>query len=636
MKSSLLLFASLIFVCTIAKEDPKYPVKDIPEDLKKDVNVVFRENKKVITILAKNKATLYHYQVITILNEKGKRYASEVIGYNKLSKVSYFRGSAYDAQGNVIKKLKSSEIYDQSAFDGFSLYSDYRLKAADLSQVTYPYTVEFEYEIEYKYLYGIEGMTPIPNEKISVQRASYRLTYMPDVAPRYRVRNIKAEPVKEMVQNMESLVWSFYELKPIKFEPLGPSTEDLVPEIYAAPSKFEYEGYAGDMSTWESYAQWEILLNKDRDKLPEQTKQKVSELTKNLNSVEEKAKVLYEYLQSKTRYVSIQLGIGGLQPFEASVVDQVGYGDCKALSNYMVALLKEAGITSYYSTIKAGDFEYDLMMDFPSHQGNHVIVAVPNDADTIWLECTSQTKAFGYAGMFTGDRKSFMLTEKGGVWANTPRYTEQTNVKSRTADVYVDLAGNAKAKVKTSYTGLQYENSGLDYAVTTQSDQQKKWIQEHVDIPVFDIEKFNMTNIKSRNPIAIVDLDLRLDRYASVSGKRIFLVPNLMNRSTFIPEKVENRKTPVVKRIGFTDHDTVRYHLPEGIYPEFLPEPVKIKSRFGEYEANFKVDGEGLMYIRKMRMHKGEYPPESYNELIDFYRGVSRADNTKLVFMNKT
>jgi len=67
--------------------------------------------------------------------------------------------------------------------------------------------------------------------------------------------------------------------------------------------------------------------------LPETTKQKVTELTKNAKSREEKARLLYEYVQNKTRYISIQLGIGGFQPFEARVVDETGYGDCKALSN---------------------------------------------------------------------------------------------------------------------------------------------------------------------------------------------------------------------------------------------------------------------------------------------------------------
>jgi hypothetical protein len=127
-----------------------------------------------------------------------------------------------------------------------------------------------------------------------------------------------------------------------------------------------------------------------------------------------------------------------------------------------------------------------------------------------------------------------------------------------------------------------------------------------------------------------------LRKYASVSGKRIFVTPNLMNRSTFIPEKLETRKTAVVRKMAYIDIDTMKYHLPEGIYPEFLPEPTKVKSRFGEYETLFQLDGNGLIYIRKMKMNAGEFPPASYNELIDFYRNVNKADNTKIVFLSKT
>ncbi len=96
-------------------------------------------------------------------------------------------------------------------------------------------------------------------------------------------------------------------------------------------------------------------MNNGRDVLPDATKRKIRDITKDLKTIEEKARALYAYLQGKTRYVNIQLGIGGLQPFDATTVDQTGYGDCKALSNYMVAMLKEAGVKGYYSTIMAGD-----------------------------------------------------------------------------------------------------------------------------------------------------------------------------------------------------------------------------------------------------------------------------------------
>ncbi|MBL0131544.1 MAG: hypothetical protein IPP43_10800 [Chitinophagaceae bacterium] len=105
-----------------------------------------------------------------------------------------------------------------------------------------------------------------------------------------------------------------------------------------------------------------------------------------INSVPEKIRILYNFLQSNTHYISIQLGIGGWRPFEASFVALKAYGDCKALSNYMFSLLKEAGIVSYYTLIKAGDGAADLVTDFRSRKFTHAIVCVPVEKDTIWLE----------------------------------------------------------------------------------------------------------------------------------------------------------------------------------------------------------------------------------------------------------
>ena len=146
-----------------------------------------------------------------------------------------------------------------------------------------------------------------------------------------------------------------------------------------------------------------------------------------------------------------------------------------------------------------------------------------------------------------------------------------------------------------------------------------------------------MTNQKDRFPTATVNLDLSLKKYATVNGKRIFLAANLMNKNSFVPEKLEKRTTNVVSEIAFVDIDSVHYTLPEGVYPEYLPSNVKLTSRFGEYEATYKMEDDGtLTYVRKFSVSRGEYPPDAYNELVDFYKGVSKADNTKVVFLNKT
>ena len=197
------------------------------------------------------------------------------------------------------------------------------------------------------------------------------------------------------------------------------------------------DGYHGKMYTWQDFSDWILQLNKGRDILSEASAAKVREMVKDLPDDRSKVKRLYAYLQERTRYFNVALGIGGLQPMDANIVDEAGYGDCKGLSNYMKALLKAAGIESYYTLVNSGGDFPQLIEDFPSHQFDHAILCVPMAKDTIWLECTSQTIPFGFLGDFTSDRKVLLVKEHAGELAKTPAYGIRDNFQYTKAEVNI-------------------------------------------------------------------------------------------------------------------------------------------------------------------------------------------------------
>lgn len=635
-----IVWIGLLFISIVqsggaeAKDGPKYPVSAIPADLIKDVDVVQRLSQTTFTILGPNRTHAIQTRVFTIFNQKGKEYAMLGIPYSlKLDKVVSIRGVVYDAMGYVVRKLKSNEVYDQASHDGFTMFSDNRVKYANLSHGVYPYTVEYEYEIEAKYLYSVPSFSV--DESVGTELMSYSVKYPVNLKPTYKLFNGIKTPEMSSTESTETLTWEYKNVKPTEDEPFSNDADEL-PFVLFNTGTIEYDGYSGKIDSWDNMGKWQVQLNQGRNILPDNIKTKVKELTAGLKTDYEKIGVLYNYLQNTTRYVGIQRGIGGMQPFDAKLVAQVGYGDCKALSNYMVALLKEAGITGHYTQIYAGTDPRPILNDFPYDYFNHIIVCVPTTMDTVWLECTSQTQPMGFLGSSTCNRKALMITDTGGELVRTPVYAYEQNAQNSTGIVELKADGDAVATLVTSFSGLNYEYGGLSAYANSSPDDQRKWLQKHLQIPTYDLVKYSMVNQKDRIPKVIVSVDVRMAKFASVTGKRIFVTPNVTNRWNYIPEKSTDRKSNVTIKTGFTESDTIQFSLPAEIHPEYVPAPVKLETRFGTYNASYSFSDGKFIYIRSLVVKNGGYPKDSYPELIEFFKKVNKADNSKIVFLNKT
>ena len=618
-----------------AQKQPMYPVSDIPVELLKNSNAVIRKNIKRFEVVDIGKGKSYRKYVVTILNKKADRYAEVRVGYDKLSKISSLKARSYDKSGRLIEQLKNKDIKDLSSYDGFSIYSDNRMKYFDLRYPEYPYTIEYVIEKDIDGLFFFPGISPIPYYNISAQEARLEIVSPQNYTVRYKEMNLVEPLVKEeIIDGKKILSWEFYDFPAIEREPLMPYRKDILPTVLTAPSEFEMEGYAGDMSAWKTYGLWNKKLNEGRDQLPEVFANEVKELIHEDLSRTEKIQKIYEYLQSTTRYVSIQMGIGGWQSFPATDVATNGYGDCKALTTYTKAMLKTAGIDSYYTLVSAGTYESNIETDFPSNQFNHAFLCVPNYQDTIWLECTSQDNPFGYLGTNTGDRDVLVINEDGGTVVHTKIYHKEDNRQNQRAVVELKENGSAQVSVSVRCTGLQYDNySGL---LDIGKSEQKKWLFRNLDIPSFDLIDFKFTEDRNIIPEVGAEINVSIQRFASVSGKRLFFQPNVFNKSytTSIPQK--ERIYDFVLKYAFEDTDTVEVRIPQGYHMEFIPEKTIIESPYGKYESQVIPEEGKLLYIRKYSKEKGTFPSEDYVNYVKFMNKIAEADKTKLVLVKST
>lgn len=423
----------------------------------------------------------------------------------------------------------------------------------------------------------------------------------------------------------------------MEVERYGPSFSEIAPHIMSSPSIFEFDGYKGDLSTWEGFAKWQNKLNEGRDDLSQQTALKLREMTKGLSD-KEKVEVIYDYLQSNTRYVSVQLGIGGFQPFPASVVEEEGYGDCKALSFYTKSMLKEVGIDAYYSIAYGGHNPPMVNKDFPSPSYfNHVILCVPLASDTTWLECTSQTNPFGYLGSFTSDRDVLVVNDVGGKIVRTPKYSIGDNQRVSIVTVMIEETGNATLDIHNTYSGLEYEFNGVDYFSVSGKDQQQKWLENRINIPSFSVLDFEFQNKKGSKPQVDLKAQLEVNRLTSNTGSRLFFQPNLMNRNTFIPNRDSEREQDIHVTKSFIEIDTVSYLLPSKFYVEAFFDPIDISTEFGEYKASMKAKTDGtIVYTRTYKQFQGIFDKSKYQDYMNFHKQVVRADKKRVSLKKQT
>jgi hypothetical protein len=349
----ILLFLGLLLAGETAIAQSSYDASLIPKELMPYASAVVRNEEITTEVKSLDNVMCHVKRVITILNKNGDEQAGLLVYYDKTTSVRSIKGIIYDEFGKPIRKISSGDFEDLAATDGFSLFQDDRVKHYTRAVTRYPYTIEFEYELKVKQSLYFPDWEPNPESGVAVEKSAYQLICRPDFNLRYKELNLpsKAE-IGTNKEGQKTYTWKISDLKARRYEPLSPEWKSNAARLMLAPERFEYQGFGGSFDNWQQLGKWvNDHFLADREDLPPATVDYIKNLTNGIADPKQKAKKIFEYMQQKTHYISVQVGIGGFRPFLASEVDKDGYGDCKALVNYTKALLNAVGIDSYYCMV---------------------------------------------------------------------------------------------------------------------------------------------------------------------------------------------------------------------------------------------------------------------------------------------
>ncbi|MEQ6123192.1 DUF3857 domain-containing protein [Pseudotenacibaculum sp. MALMAid0570] len=634
MKKKKLLFPFLFFLLvssSLFSQESNLMASTIPAELKENANSVLRTETMNVSVLAINKMNVKVKQVITILNKIGHdQHYDTSVGYDNDRKIKKLKLTIYNASGIEIKRVSKNKFIDISAVDGGTLYSDSRVKYYDYIPISFPYTFVLEYEFESSSTGFIPKWFPVKSYNLSVENSNYRFSNNIGLKIRTKENQFKGN---EIVKNISSnsVHFNLKNFKAVKYESMSVSFESIMPNLLVGLNEFSLKNIKGKANNWEEFGKWryDYLLN-GKDKVSEEIRAKIIKMVEGVESDIEKAKIIYQYVQNKTRYISVQEGIGGWKPIAANQVDKVGYGDCKGLTNYTKALLDAVNVVSHYSIVWAGSTEKSVEKDFFSMQGNHVILNIPNQGEDIWLECTSQVMPFGFLGDFTDNRDVLVVTPEGGIIKRTPAYLDEHNLQTTKATVTFDPKGNLSAELIRKSEGIQYDSSFFleDKSKTEQIEHYKSNVWGYNNN--LEVNSIKLTN--DRDSIQFTEeLNLVANNYASVNNDEFIFRINAFNKNSFVPKRYRNRKLPLKVTRGYKDVDEYTIKLPEGYSVVVLPNAIDVTTKFGTYKMSVeKQDDATLLYKKELLVKHGLYPKEEYDAYRKFRRKVARYDNLKI------
>jgi len=551
--------------------------------------------------------------VLKVNNAKGDYLSKFRIPFTKGQKVN-IEGKIIDQMGKEVRRLSRKDIIEISDISDFSLYEDDLVKQFELRHNRYPYYIDVTYVITGSKFLGIRW--PLNPHNLYVQKCSFELL----IPQNYKINIRKSgigDPVVSLTEGGRLYRWEAAKLQSVEFEEWSPPVNEISPYIEIAPQLFYY-GEEGSFESWETFGEWQSKIINGLDHFTEQESSFIRNLYSPVEKKREIIKDLYHYLQDNTRYINVSIDIGGLKPYPAEYVNQHKYGDCKGLTNYMNALLKVAGIPSYYVLVNAGDNPEVIDSEFPSQQFNHVITMVPLDKDTIWLENTSSDLPFGYLGTFTQGRKGLIVDNEKSRLINIPALRYKDVVDEKHININLLEGGDVKAEITNLCRGSSFESYNA-LQRNYPPDKQEQYLSyslpfENYELLTWDISQSNRDSSEI-TVFAQVNLNHYIKNYGSYKLMPMvsFELPDFENPDT--------RKLPVRIPHPIVEQDTIQY-VYEGFHINSLPREKQLISPFGEFQVKVNSQNGRITIYRRVVIHAGNYGVTDYESFYKFITAI--------------
>lgn len=603
-------------------------IKDSSSSENSNYPVVYLLKDEEYTLDKNGISTKKEHILIKILNESGVDFGNVSLVYNSyFQDLQIIKARTIRDDGSIAEVSKEA-IQDKSPYVGFPIYSDVFIREISFPAVTPGSVIEYEALWKDKKIVMEKGffgsfefpfgfLTKVSRLKVNVPKNT-NLKF-------YTFKILKETPVITEGDDNKTYSWEIKNEFPIhSFEVAKPPYRQICPYIFFTT-----------IDSWDKVADWFRDLTKGQASYDKNIRDKVPELVgKELlkGDNERLIKALYYFVSQKIRYVGIELKESAFKPYPAPEVLSNQYGDCKGKASLLISMLKVLDIPAYYALLNTRT-EGHTLLDYPSLDFNHCIVAVPQQDGYIFLDPTCEFCRMGQLSPLEQGVDIFIVLDKGYEFKKSSVSNPEDNMTVSTSEV--KFQGETKVNIidKTILTGS--ESMPFRYLVKyTQQNPLKDLMSRSLNMvfPGAKLEKFTFSDADNLDEPFEVSAEFGVKNFASKSGELIIFSISDDSMAAFSSlTGSEYRKYPIRFPYPYVTKEMIKISLPRGYKIKSLPENINLDLRFAAYSKKFISDSGILTIEEQFTLKRNEISAGKFGEFKNMVNKINTEAQKSIV-----
>ena len=598
-----------------------------------DTDAVVLLDERLTTISSAGEVHITYRKVYRILRPQGRTLGTVYVYFDSETQLKFLKGWSITPR-NEEYEVKESDAVETSAFSE-SLYADTRYKLLQIPSSQAGSVIGYEYQQRQRPAV-LQALWSF-QDQIPVRRARFVLELPSNWSYTAYWRNHAAVNPQRAGENRWT--WDLADIEPVKLEPQMPTWRSVAGQLGISFASNSHSASETSYGSWAQIGRWYAQMTSDRREVTPQIRDKTRELLTGTNDPLEKIRRLASYVQHSIRYVAIEIGIGGFQPHAAHEVLANAYGDCKDKATLLSAMLREAGLDSYYVLIN--NERDSLAPDFPSPAGfNHAILAIrlpqqgteglfatlPHErlGPLLFFDPTDSSTPLGYLPPTLQSNYALLVTDGDGELVKLPLLSPPTNRLLRVATLTLDKSGNLKGTVEEVRTGPAA--TSLKERLLHLPKAQRQKVFENLLADLLDGAVLASASVSDLNDFGgslSIEYGLIARAYAQHAGDLFLFRPCVLGRKSSDLLEGETRKHAVVFSHSALESDVFDISFPAEYAIDELPQHVSYKYPFATYKSEARVAEHVLHYARTYELKDIRVPLEQLDDLKTLFRQIA-------------